>query len=110
MKIEFLNNEPRPNTWYKQLLFYFTRPIAKMVDAVNYDKQEAIRIKREEISKLQKTDFIIEVANILYAEVLTHGEPQNKELCRMLCVDEARDIFYQKKYNGGFDDLNIIIE
>lgn len=110
MIIEILNEEPKPKTWYKQVLFCFTRPIAEFIDGFNINKLRRIAKRRQKIAHMQQADFIIEVARLLYDEVLTHGTPPNIDLCKALCVDEARDIFYEKKMNGGFDDLNIMIE
>lgn len=107
---KYLNEEPEPKTWYKQILFYFTRPIAEFIDGFNISKLKKIYWRRKAISEMQKVDFINAVSELLYDEVLTHGTPPNIELCKMLCADEARDIFYEKKMNGGFDDLNIMVD
>lgn len=110
MKIEFLKEEPKPKTWYKQVLFCFTRPIAEFIDGFNINKLSRIAKRRQKIADMQQADFIMEVAQLLYDEVLTHGTPPNIDFCKVLCVDEAKYIFYEKKINGGFDDLNIMIE
>ena len=110
MIIEFLKEEPKPKTWYKQVLFCFTRPIAEFIDGFNINKLRKIAKRRQKIALMQQAGFIMEVAQLLYDEVLNHGTPSNINLCKALCVDEARDIFYEKKMNGGFDDLNIMIE
>lgn len=58
---------------------------------------------------MNKRDYIEEVSKILYDEVQSYGAIENTTLCKMLCTDEARDIFYERKMNGGFDDLNIML-
>ncbi len=110
MKIKFLENEPKPKTWYGQLFFFFTRPVASFIDGFNEEKMYKINKRREKIAHMQQIDFIMAVADILYDEVLTYGTPANIDLCKMLCLKEAGEIFYENKYNGKFDDLNIIIK
>ena len=110
MKIEFLKEEPKPKTWYKQVLFCFTRPIAELIDGFNINKLRRIAKRRQKIAHMQQVDFIIEVAQLLYDEVLNYGTPLDIDLCKVLCVEEARNIFYEKKMNGGFDNLNIMIK
>lgn len=110
LEVKYLKKEPEPKTWCKQILFCFTRPIAEFIDGFNISKLKKIYWRRKAISEMQKVDFINAVSELLYDEVLTHGTPPNIELCKMLCADAARDIFYEKKMNGGFDDLNIMVD
>lgn len=106
--ISYLDEEPKRNSKFKQFLFNFTRPVAQFLDSFDLDKQLLIHNKRKAIASMNKKDYIEEVAQILYDEVSTYGKVKDVLLCKMLCIDEAREIFNERKQNGGFDDLNIM--
>ena len=108
LKLYVLDKKPK-KTWYKQLLYHFTRPLAKLIYSFDTERQKEVKFKRDFIASLNKRDFINEVAKILFDEVKTRGIQEIDEpFCKMLCRDEAKDIFYEKKSNGGFDELNIM--
>jgi hypothetical protein len=108
--IEILNEEPKINSKLKQACFYITRPIAEFLEGFNVKKLDAIAKRQRFIANLNKRDYIEEISNILYDTVKASGvQIINETFVRMLCVDEARDIFYERKQNGGFDNLNIMI-
>lgn len=107
-RIYFLDEEPEPKSWYKQLFYCFTRPFAELFDGFNIIKLQKIARRRREIADMQKRDFITYLAELLYEKVLAQGQPTDERLCKLLCIDEAIDIFYEKKMNGCFDDLNIM--
>lgn len=109
MTIKFLDEEPPKNSKIKQLLFCFTRPIADFLEGLNPEKVYRIYKRRKTLADMNKRDYIEEVAKILYDEVDALGGTSNPTLQKMLCIDEARDIFYERKENGGFDDLNIMV-
>ena len=110
LEVKYLQKEPKPKTWYNQLLYKLTRPFAKFLDGFNLKKSRQIYWRRKAICEMQKSDFINAVAEMIYDEVLTNGTPPDIPLCKILCEDAARDIFLEKKINGGFDDLNIMID
>ena len=107
--LNYLEEEPKRNSKLKQLLFCFTRPIARILDAFDLDKELQIYSRRKAIANQNKRDYIEAVADVLYCEVLALGYVKDHLLCKMLCIEEARHIFNDKKQSGGFDDLNIMI-
>lgn len=110
LKFNCLKERPR-QTWYKRLLFVFTRPLAKLIYHFDKERNLDIAFKRKVIADLNRRDFINEVTGILYDEVMTRGtvEEQNELYCKLLCRDEAKEIFEERKHNGGFDELNVMI-
>lgn len=107
-KINFLDDEPKRNSKIKQLLFYLTRPLADFIYTFNPVRDLKIAHRRYTIAQMNKHDFIDEVSRLLYDEVQTRGHIEDTSLCQMLCKVDAVDIFYERKMNGGFDDLNIM--
>lgn len=110
VKFNYLKERPT-QTWYKRLFFIFTRPLARLVYSFDNKRAEEIAFKRRVIADWNRRDFINEVSGILYDEVLTRGtiESQNEIYCKLLCRDEAKEIFEERKHCGGFDELNIMI-
>lgn len=110
LKFKCLKERPK-QAWYKRVFFVFTRPLAKLIYRFDDERNKEIAFKRKVIADLNKRDFINEVSGILYDEVMTRGtiESQNEVYCKILCRDEAREIFEERKQNGGFDELNVMI-
>ena len=109
LTIKFLDKEPKKTSGLQRLLYCFTRPLADFLLAFTPQKTYRIFSRRKLIARLNKRDYIEEVSKILFDEVLTHGNVEDLTLCKMICIEEAREIFYERKANGGFDDLNIMI-
>ncbi len=107
--ISYLDEEPKRNSKFKQFWFNFTRPLAQFIDTFDLEKQLLILKKRRAIASMNKKDYIEAVAEVLYEEVSTYGKVKDVLLCKMLCVEEAREIYNERKQNGGFDDLNIML-
>ena len=110
LKLFVLDKKPK-RVRIKELFYYITRPMAKLIYKFDKERQKEITFKRNFIATLNKRDFINEVAKCLYDEVQTRGTIRNEDepLCKVLCREEAKEIFEQKKQNGYFDELNVMI-
>ena len=101
----------------KQLLFkYVTTPIARVLDIINIPKQLKLHKKRRKIAEDNKRDYIEMTSKILFEtdiqEHLNKGEIPNP-LAIPILIDKhtqrAIEMFYEKKQNGDFDELNCML-
>lgn len=110
-KIYVLTEEPKNvNTKLKQILYRFTSIIAKVFDYFNFEKHNEIQRRRYKIANMNYKDFIETVTEIMFQECLALGPVRNENLCRLYCKMQAAEIFWQKKKQGYFDDLNVMID
>lgn len=102
----------------QQLLFkYVTQPIASIYNILNVKKYWELRKRREYIAEMNKKDFIETLAkNLIDTELqekLNEGKVLNPLLAPIFIsqkIDEAYEIFYEKKKKGYFDELNVLIK
>ena len=100
-------------------IFYtvITNPIAKVLDFVNIPKQLELRKRRKAIAWKNKKDYIETTVNVLMEKevqdminkkILPH--PLILPLMIMHNIDKAEGMFAEKKKNGDFDELNIMVK
>lgn len=101
----------------QQLLFkYVTTPIARVLDMINIPKQLKLHKIRRRIAEDNKRDYIEMTSKILFEtdiqEHLNKGEIPNP-LAIPILIDKhtqrAIEMFYEKKQNGDFDELNCML-
>lgn len=96
---------------------YITQPIAIFLDFINIPKRIQLEKRKNAIRLSNKADYIEELSKILLEEDLQKhalkGEYPNPKLIPFLIavyVEKAYKIFNEKKKNGYFDDLNLLIK
>ena len=102
----------------KQIFYkYITTPIAKCIDFVNIPKQIKIRSFRKRLALVNKNDYIEATARILIdkelQEKLNEGlipNPAGMPYIIARNVEKALAMYNEKKKNGYFDELNILIK
>lgn len=101
----------------QQLLFkYVTTPIARVLDLINIPKQLKLHRKRRRIAEDNKHAYIMITTKVLLEtdiqEHLNKGEIPNPLAIQMLIdkhTQRAIEMFYEKKRNGDFDELNCML-
>lgn len=102
----------------KQWLFkYVTTPIAKTLDVINIPKAIKLHRKRKRIAEDNKRAYIEMTSKVLFEtdlqEHFNKGEVPNP-LAIPILIDKhtqrAIEMFYEKKQNGDFDELNCLIK
>lgn len=101
----------------KQLLFkYVTTPIARVLDMINIPKQLKLYRKRRKIAEDNKRAYIEMTSKVLLEtdiqEHLNKGEIPNPFAIPILIdkhTQRAIEMFYEKKQNGDFDELNCML-
>ena len=96
---------------------YVTNPIAKILDFVNIPKQLELKRRRKEIAWQNKKDYIETTSKVLFEtelqEQLNEGKLPNPIMLPLIIarhVEKAHKMFYEKKKNGDFDELNIMLK
>lgn len=101
----------------QQLLFkYVTTPIARVLDMINIPKQLKLHKIRRRIAEDNKRAYIEMTSKVLLEtdiqEHLNKGEIPNP-LAIPILIDKhtqrAIEMFYEKKQNGDFDELNCML-
>lgn len=93
-----------------------TQPIAKFIDFVNIPKRRKLEKMRKKIARDNMIAYIEQTSNALLdadlQEHLNKGMIPNP-LAIPLIVEKhilkAHEMFYEKKKNGDFDELNLMI-
>lgn len=100
-------------------IFYtvVTNPIAKILDFVNIPKQIELKKRRKEIAWKNKKDYIETTVNVLMEtdiqEMINKGLPPHPLILPLIImknIDKAEGMFVEKKKNGDFDELNIMVK
>ena len=100
-------------------IFYtvVTNPIAKILDFVNIPKQLELRKRRKEIAWKNKKDYIETTVNVLMEkevqDMINKGIPPHPLILPLMImhnIDKAEGMFAEKKKNGDFDELNIMVK
>lgn len=100
-------------------IFYtvVTNPIAKVLDFVNIPKQLELRKRRKEIAWKNKKDYIETTVNVLMEkevqDMISKGIPPHPLILPLMImhnIDKAEGMFAEKKKNGDFDELNIMVK
>lgn len=102
----------------KQLFYkYVTTPIARVLDAINLPKRIKLAKMRRKLALQNKHDYIEQTAKILLEtelqEKLNEGMIPNPLALPIIIsnkIDLATEMFYEKKQNGYFDELNCMIK
>lgn len=102
----------------KQLFYkYVTTPIAKVLDFVNVPKQIELRKRRNKIAEMNKCEYIQTTSKVLFEtelqEHLNIGEIPHPLALPIIIernIQKATEMFYEKKKNGDFDELNLLIK
>ena len=102
----------------KQLFYkYVTTPIAKAIDFVNVPKRMAIHRRRADIAEMNKREYIQTTSQVLFEteiqEHLSMGEIPNPLALPIIIernIEKATKMFYEKKRNGDFDELNLMLK
>ena len=104
------------NTTKQWLFKYVTTPIAKTLDFINIPKQIKLQRKRRQIAEDNKRAYIEQTTKILMEtdiqEHLNMGMIPNPMAIPILIdkhTQRAIEMFYEKKQNGDFDELNLMI-
>ena len=96
---------------------YITTPIARVLDIINVPKQVKLYKKRKLLANDNKWAYIKQTTQILIEtdiqEHLNRGEVPNP-LAMPYLMDKhamrAIEMFYEKKQNGNFDELNLMLK
>lgn len=100
-------------------IFYtvITNPIAKVLDFVNIPKQIELRKRRKAIAWKNKKDYIETTVNVLMEkevqDIINKGLPPHPLILPLMImhnIDKAEGMFAEKKKNGDFDELNIMVK
>jgi len=100
-------------------IFYtvVTNPIAKILDFVNIPKQIELKKRRKEIAWKNKKDYIETTVNVLMEtdiqEMINKRLPPHPLILPLMImknIDKAEGMFAEKKKNGDFDELNIMLK
>ena len=102
----------------KQLFYkYITTPIANILDFINVPKRIKIKERQKAIAEKNKMEYIEQTTKILLdteiQEHLNKGEVPHPLMLPILIskmIDIAYEMFYEKKRNGDFDELNLLIK
>ncbi len=94
----------------KQFLYFFTRPLAKLVYFFNRKRSNILKNRREIIKILNKRDYVDTVASLLYEQSSILQLAFSEPILRMNCIIEAEKMFNEKKKHGDFDELNTLIK
>ena len=96
---------------------YITNPIAKTLDFLNLPKQIKLKKRREAIATKNRMDYIETTSRMLFETELQEMANQdmlpNPLLLPVIIarhVITAKEMFDEKKKNGYFDELNIMIK
>lgn len=96
---------------------YVTQPIAIFLDFINIPKRIQLEKRKNAIRLSNKADYIEELSKILleedlqkHAEIGVFPHPLLLPILINKHIDKATQMFYEKKRNGYFDDLNILIK
>lgn len=105
------------NTTKQWLYRYVTTPIATILDIINVPKQIKLYNRRKKIAEDNKREYINQTAQILMEtdiqEHLNQGMVPNPFAIPHLIdkhTQRAIEMFYEKKRNGDFDELNLMIK
>ena len=93
----------------KQILYFFTRIIAKVIYAFDRKRTNQLRERWEILRLLNKKSYIDTVSEVIYQQNLVLQPYPNEEMLRLGSIIEAERMFKQKKKHGDFDNLNILI-
>lgn len=100
-------------------IFYtvVTNPIAKVLDFVNIPKQLELKKRRKEIAWKNKKDYIETTVNVLMEkevqDMINKGIPPHPLILPLMImhnIDKAEGMFAEKKKNGDFDELNMMVK
>ena len=102
----------------KQWLYkYVTTPIAKVLDFVNVPKQIELKERRKKIAEMNKCEYIRTTGQVLFEtelqEHLNAGEIPHPLALPIIIernIQKARMMFEEKKRNGDFDELNLMLK
>lgn len=96
---------------------YVTTPIAKILDFVNIPKRIEIEKRQRKIALDNKCQYIEITSKLLLEqdiqEHMAKGEAPHPLFLPLLIakkIEEAEQMFYEKKKNGDFDELNILLK
>ena len=96
---------------------YVTNPMAKLLDFVNVPKRRKLEKLRKRIALENKVSYIEMTSKLLIEQDLQEhaelGETPNPLLLHILIakhIDKACEMFEEKKRNGDFDELNIMLK
>lgn len=106
------------NNTTKQWFFkHVTTPIARILDFVNVPKQIKLRKIRAKLAEDNKRAYIEQTMRVLMEtdiqEHLNMGQVPNPLAIPILIAEHtqrATEMFYEKKQNGDFDELNLMIK
>lgn len=94
-----------------------TRVLARIFDFLNFKKQIELRKRRRKIAIMNRNDFIETTAKMLLETELagkaSEGMIPNPLLIPVIIgrnVERAVEMFEEKKRNGYFDELNVMIK
>ena len=95
---------------------HVTQPIAKFIDFVNFPKRRKIARMRRKIAHDNMIAYIEQTSNALLdadlQEHLNKGMIPNPLAIPLIAekhIQKACEMFYEKKKNGDFDELNLMI-
>ena len=105
------------NTLKQAFFKYVTNPIAKTIDLLNVPKQIELKKRRKAIALKNKMDYIETTSKVLFEtelqEMANQGILPNPLLLPIIIarhVETAQEMFDEKKKNGYFDELNLMIK
>lgn len=102
----------------KQFLFkYVTTPIAKIIDFFNFSKREQIYGRRTLLALSNKREYIETTSKLLFEQDIQKYiienktiDPQILSIIAQINISKACQMFEEKKKNGDFDELNLMIK
>jgi glucose-6-phosphate isomerase len=115
--VQTIREEHTMNNKVRQWFYmYITTPIARVLDIINIPKQIKVYKKRKKLANDNKWTYITQTTKVLLEtdiqEHLNKGEIPNL-LAMPYLMDKhtmrAIEMFYEKKQNGDFDELNLML-
>lgn len=94
----------------KQILYFFTRPLAKFIYLFDKERQRTLSGRQEIIRILNRRSYIDTTAKLLYEQASVLNSTFGDTIVRLNCIIQAEQMFNEKKKHGDFDDLNIMLK
>ena len=96
---------------------YITTPIARFIDFLNLKKSFKIYKRRQKLAKDNEFAYIEVTSKVLFEQELQEhaaiGEVPNPLFIPLIIqknIEKATRMFREKKANGDFDELNLMLK
>lgn len=105
------------NNLKQQIFKYITNPVAKLVNYLNFPKRNKIKKMQKAIALDNKLEYLATTTKILLEkDLMEHAEqglfpnPMTFPILVAKHIEMAEKMFDEKKKNGDFDELNLMLK